>query len=93
MNGASLIDARERGIPFDRILRAIESNRESISALPSDQVDFLESMLCEVKKAVVEFEQAVRDDNLDTVKKTSESMLEIFSMVKDSCESCSGSNK
>lgn len=87
MNAAELIDAKQRGVPFERILKAVESGRESVSALPIDQVEFFESMLSEVKKAVVEFEQAIHSDDLPTIKKTSESLNEIFTMVKDCCES------
>lgn len=86
MNVAELIDAKQRGVPFERILRSVVSGRESVSALPNEHVEFLESMLGELKKAVVEYEAAIRSDDLNTIKKTAESLTEIFTMVRDSCD-------
>jgi len=86
MNAAELISARMEGVGFDRILHAVRGGRRP-STLESDHLEFLESMVIEVKGALVEFEAAVKTDNLDGIKATCESLAEIFQMVSDSCES------
>jgi hypothetical protein len=89
VNAARLIDARLNGVPFNRVLHAIESNQEELSTLPEDTLAFFESMLAETKKAVVEFEEAVSKDDLGTIRKVSESLKEIFTMTSDACNDSS----
>lgn len=86
MKASELISAKLRGVSFDRICEAVESNREKVSTLPEDQAEFLVTMLAEVKKAVPQFEQAVLSDKTDEIKETAASLREIFSMIEASCE-------
>ena len=50
------------------------------------RLDFLESMLEEVRSAVIQFEDALKKDDLSKINKLSKSFQEIFHMVEDSCE-------
>lgn len=87
VNIRSLIEAKMRGQPFSKILHAVRSGRGEISSLPEDQLDFLESMLQEIKTAVPQFEEALRNDDLPAIKEMAKTFQEIFVMVEDSCES------
>lgn len=86
MNAADLISAKMNGVDFERLYGAVKEGRESVSSLPSDQLDFLESMLEEVRKATSEFESAVKEDNVPRIKELAVSFQEIFQMVSDSCD-------
>lgn len=87
MDPAKLIEAKMKGTAFERILHAVKTDRETVSELAEDQVDFYESMLSEVRTAVDELEKSIREDDLSKIKKTSDSLIEIFTMIGDSCES------
>lgn len=86
MKASDLIDAKQKGVAFERILKAVESGLDHFSNLPDDQLEFFETMVIEVKKAVVELEHSIRSDDLAKVKSNSESLIEIFSMIRDSCD-------
>lgn len=87
MSVAELIEAKLNGTDFEEIYQTVRSGRARPSSLPQEQVEFLESMLGEVRNAVEEFEAAVKSDDLTEIKRTCESLDEIFQMVSDSCES------
>lgn len=89
MDISELIDAKLEGQSFDRILHAVRGDRENVSNLPDDHLDFLESMLQEVQSASTQLEAAIKQDDLEQVKKVAQSFQEIFQMVEDSCESAS----
>ena len=86
MNAKSLISAKLEGVGFDRIPHAVRTDREVVSALPEDQLEFLESMLSEVKSGVLELDKAIKSDDLAAIRETSQSLREIFQMLEDSCD-------
>lgn len=86
MQVADLISAKMEGQSFEKIFHAVRSRRERVSTLPEDQVDFLESMLSEIKTATGQFEEAVKNDDLRTIKEMAQTFQEIFTMVADCCE-------
>lgn len=87
MDPAALINAKLEGQSFDRILHAVREGRETVSSLSGDHLDFLESMLKEVRVAATQFEEAIKRDDLDEVKGLAQSFQEILKMIEDSCES------
>lgn len=87
MDVAQLISAKLEGTPFERILHAVRTNRDSVSSLSEDHLDFLESMLREIKDASSQFEEAIRNDDLPAIKEMATTFQEIFQMVGDSCDS------
>ena len=86
MKASELIRAKKEGVSFDRLLHAIESDRAVVSELPADKLDFLESMVSSIKEAGCEFEEALRRDDLVSIKRTASSIRDILDMVEDSCE-------
>lgn len=86
MNARDLIEAKQRGVSFTRILHAVEAKQE-ISQLPEDQSEFFESMIKLVEESVSEVKQAVREGDVSTIRKKSEALEEIWTMMKDCCDS------
>lgn len=86
MSASALITAKLEGRSFEQILHAVRGDREDVSNLSDDHLDFLESMLDEVQKATEQFSEAIKTDDLEEVKRLAKSFQEIFQMVEDSCE-------
>jgi len=86
MDPAKLIEAKLQGAGIDRILHAVRTDREVVSDLPDDQLDFFESMINEVKAAVLEMERALKSDDLYKLRESAQSVKDIFLMIEDACE-------
>jgi len=80
MDASELISARMEGESFDKILQRVCEKELD------ERMEFLTSMLDEVKKATSEFEHALKKEDYTSVRKVAQSFQEIFSMVEDSCE-------
>lgn len=85
MRASSIIDAKEQGIAFDRILHAVHEDREEVSTLSEEELEFFSSMIEELKKAAPLMEQAFKNDDKAMMKRESESLQEILQMIEDSC--------
>jgi len=78
-----LIEAKQKGTTFSRILHAITNRRSTISKLPQEQLDLLESHLLNINASVLKLEEAFKTDNLNTIDKISKSIIETCEMLSD----------
>lgn len=93
MNASAIIDARLRDVPFNNILRALESGSDKLSSLTEEQSVFFEDMLAHAKKAVAEFASALECGDLTEIKRVGECISELFAMIKDGADDSQGTDK
>ncbi len=86
MDVKKLIEATREGISIDRILHAVRQDREDVSRLPEDQLDFLESAIVDMYEGVTNLKCAVDEDDLARVKEVIPQLQELLTMVLDSCD-------
>ncbi len=85
MDAAQLIALKQKGESVDTIIQLVRSGRDRVSTLPEDKLDFLETMLKEIKAATGEMEEALIKDDLLGIFDATESLGDIFEMIQDSC--------
>ena len=86
MDVKKLIEAKQRGVPIERILHAVRQDREDVSRLPEDQLDFLESAIVDMQEGVSNLQTALNADDLSKVKEVVPQLQELLTMVLDSCD-------
>lgn len=86
MKSSLLIEAMQDGVPFERILHAIQSGKDTVESWPPDQFKFLHEMMNQVDQAQRELREAIDSVDSARVKQISEGLQEIYQMIEDSCE-------
>jgi hypothetical protein len=86
MNPSKLIEAKLQGADLESIIHAVRTDRETVSQLPKEKLEFFESTLDEIRKTVGKMEQAIKSDNLSELKSVAGTMKDLFLMVEDSCD-------